>query len=122
MRFWQALEDAVTISEELNAITRRAEVAGALNTYRDRRLTRSAAVQGRAALGGRAGERDARPGRGSRDEPYVKAPLCAEVDGFFSRRTFDLARGVKSFFCTFISFFVVLVLLLQVVTNCSTGS
>ena len=42
----------------------------------------SAAVQGRAALGGRAGERDARPGRGSRDEPYVKAPLCAEVDGF----------------------------------------
>ena len=42
----------------------------------------SAAVQGRAALGERAGERDARPGRGSRAEPSVKAPLCAEVDGF----------------------------------------
>ena len=40
----------------------------------------SAAVQGRAALGGRAGERDARPGRGSRDEPYVKAPLPGEGD------------------------------------------
>ena len=42
----------------------------------------SAAVQGRAALGERAGARDARPGRGSRDEPFVKAPLCADVDGF----------------------------------------
>merc|ERR1719389_1292208 len=42
----QALEDAVTISEELNGITSRAQVEEALQTYRNRRLTRSAAVQG----------------------------------------------------------------------------
>merc|ERR1719152_699921 len=42
----QALEDAMTISEELTAVSRRSEVAGALQSYRDRRLTRSAAVQG----------------------------------------------------------------------------
>ncbi len=42
----------------------------------------AASVQGRAALGERAGERDARVGRGSRSEPLVKRPLCAEVDGF----------------------------------------
>jgi len=42
----QALEDAVTISEELNGITSRHEVEEALKTYRNRRLTRSAAVQG----------------------------------------------------------------------------
>ncbi|MCR9248685.1 MAG: transposase [bacterium] len=54
----------------------------------------SAVVQGRAALGGRAGERgrDARPGWYSRDEPYVKAPLCAEVNGF-SLRAGGVAPG-----------------------------
>ena len=38
----------------------------------------SAAVQGRAA----SGEHDVRPGRGTRNEPFVKGPLCADVDGF----------------------------------------
>lgn len=38
----------------------------------------AAAVQGRAVTG----ERDLRAGRGTRDEPFVKAPLCADVDGF----------------------------------------
>jgi len=42
----------------------------------------SAAVQGRTALGERAGDRDMHAGRGSRDEPFVKAPLCADIDGF----------------------------------------
>lgn len=42
----------------------------------------AAAVQGRRALGERAGERDMRVGRGSRSEPFVKRPLCADVDGF----------------------------------------
>ena len=42
----------------------------------------AAAVEGRAALGGRAGQRDGRVGRDGRWEPLVKGPLCAEVDGF----------------------------------------
>ena len=42
----QALEDAITISEELSRVKGRSELAGALSTYRNRRLTRSAAVQG----------------------------------------------------------------------------
>ncbi|MEI6129781.1 MAG: transposase zinc-binding domain-containing protein, partial [Planctomycetota bacterium] len=39
----------------------------------------AASVQGRAALGERAGERDQRVGRGTRNEPFAKGPLCAEV-------------------------------------------
>ncbi len=44
----------------------------------------AAAVQGRALLGERAGQRDARVGRDGRSEPFArgKAPLCAECDGF----------------------------------------
>jgi len=42
----------------------------------------AAAVQGKAALGERAGRRDQRIGQGTRAEPFVKAPLCADVDGF----------------------------------------
>ena len=44
----------------------------------------AAAAQGRAALGERAGQCDARVGRDGRREPFamVKAPLCAECDGF----------------------------------------
>ena len=42
----------------------------------------AAAVQGRAALGERAGERDARAGCCTRSEPFVKGALCADVDGF----------------------------------------
>jgi len=42
----------------------------------------AAAVQGRTALGERAGQRDQRIGQGSRHEPFVKASLCADVDGF----------------------------------------
>jgi len=42
----------------------------------------AAAVQGLAALGERAGTRDVRVGRGTRNEPFVKGPLCAELEGF----------------------------------------
>ncbi|MBZ0154208.1 MAG: transposase, partial [Planctomycetes bacterium] len=42
----------------------------------------AAAVQGRTALGERAGERDQRPGRGTRNEPFAKGPLRAELDGY----------------------------------------
>jgi hypothetical protein len=42
----------------------------------------AAAVEGRAALGECAGQRDGRVGRDGRWEPLVKGPLCAEVDGF----------------------------------------
>lgn len=38
----------------------------------------AAAVQGRSVHG----ERDRRAGQGSRDEPFVRAPLCADIDGF----------------------------------------
>jgi hypothetical protein len=42
----------------------------------------AAAVEGRAALGERAGQRDGRVGRDGRWEPLVKGPLCAELEGF----------------------------------------
>jgi hypothetical protein len=42
----------------------------------------AAAVEGRAALGERAGQRDGRVGRDGRWEPLVKGPLCAALDGF----------------------------------------
>ena len=42
----------------------------------------SAAVQGRAALGERPGAADVRVGRGRRADPFVKAALCADSDGF----------------------------------------
>ena len=42
----QALEDAVVLSEQMTAVSSRSELADALDTYRNRRLTRSAAVQG----------------------------------------------------------------------------
>merc|ERR1719359_1794155 len=42
----QALEDAIVLAEELKALRYRADLPGALNRYRSRRLARSAAVQG----------------------------------------------------------------------------
>merc|ERR1719149_271379 len=42
----QALEDAMIISEEVTQLTSRKEIAESLSHYRNRRLTRSAAVQG----------------------------------------------------------------------------
>ena len=42
----QALEDAVVLTEQLTSVTKRSEVSQTLDTYKNRRLTRSAAVQG----------------------------------------------------------------------------
>jgi len=42
----QAIEDAWVLKEELGNIKTRTEIEGALSRYRDRRLIRSAAVQG----------------------------------------------------------------------------
>ncbi len=53
----------------------------------------SAAVQGRTALGERAGQRDQRVGRGSCAEPFVKGPLCADVDGFSLHAAVRVAAG-----------------------------
>lgn len=39
------------------------------------RESAAAAVQGRTAHGERAGQSDQRPGRGSRDQPFVTGPL-----------------------------------------------
>ena len=42
----QAIEDAAVLAEEIGATTRRSDLADALQRYRNRRLARSAAVQG----------------------------------------------------------------------------
>ncbi len=54
-------------------------------------------MQGRAALGERAGQRDARVGRDGRRESFalVKAPLCAECDGFSLHAAVVVAARVR---------------------------
>ena len=42
----QAMEDAFVLAQELQSTTSRSEIAGRLDNYRNRRLVRSAAVQG----------------------------------------------------------------------------
>jgi len=42
----QALEDAVVLTEQITSVSKRSELSDSLQTYRNRRLTRSAAVQG----------------------------------------------------------------------------
>jgi len=42
----QAIEDAMVLAQELQTLEKRSQVAGALERYRNRRLVRSAAVQG----------------------------------------------------------------------------
>ncbi|MGK0521683.1 MAG: hypothetical protein ACJAUC_004401, partial [Planctomycetota bacterium] len=53
----------------------------------------AAAVQGVALSGERAGQRDVRVGRGTRDEPFVVAPLCADFDGFSLHGAVRVAAG-----------------------------
>ena len=53
----------------------------------------SAAVQGVAVQGERAGQRDVRVGRGARDEPFVKGVLCADLDGFSLHAAVRVAAG-----------------------------
>ena len=53
----------------------------------------AAAVQGVALSGDRAGQRDVRVGRGTRDEPFVVTPLCADLDGFSLHGAVRVAAG-----------------------------
>ena len=53
----------------------------------------AAAVQGVALSGERAGKRDVRVGAGSRNEPFVKGPLCADFDGFSLHGAVRVAAG-----------------------------
>ena len=53
----------------------------------------AAAVQGVALSGVRAGQRDVRVGRGTRNEPFVVAPLCADFDGFSLHGAVRVAAG-----------------------------
>ena len=46
-----------------------------------------------ALSGERAGQRDVRVGRGTRDEPFVKGPLCADLDGFSLHGAVRVAAG-----------------------------
>ncbi|MGK0262700.1 MAG: hypothetical protein ACI8UD_001346 [Planctomycetota bacterium] len=50
-------------------------------------------MQGVALSGVRAGQRDVRVGRGTRDEPFVVAPLCADFDGFSLHGAVRVAAG-----------------------------
>lgn len=53
----------------------------------------AAAVQGVALSGERAGQHDVRVGRGTRDEPNVLGPLCADLDGFSLHAAVRVAAG-----------------------------
>ena len=53
----------------------------------------SGALTGRAVLGERAGVGDEHVGRGTRDEPFVKGPLCADCDGFSLHAGVRVAAG-----------------------------
>ena len=53
----------------------------------------AAAVQGVALSGVRAGQRDVRVGRGTRNESFVKGPLCADLEGFSLHGAVRVAAG-----------------------------
>ena len=53
----------------------------------------AAAVQGVALSGERAGQRDLRGGGGTRNESFVKGPLCADFDGFSLHGAVRVAAG-----------------------------
>ena len=50
-------------------------------------------MHGVALSGERAGKRDVRVGGGSRNEPFVKGPLCADFDGFSLHGAVRVAAG-----------------------------
>ena len=53
----------------------------------------AAAVQGVVLSGERAGQRDVRIGGGTRNEPNVLGPLCADLDGFSLHGAVRVAAG-----------------------------
>jgi Putative transposase len=56
----------------------------------------AAAIQGRTAHGPKAGAQDVRPGRGSRQEPFVPRPLTAELDGFSLHAAVRIPQGCRA--------------------------
>jgi hypothetical protein len=55
----------------------------------------AAAIQGRTAQGPRAGAQDQRPGRGTRQDPFVRRPLAAEHDGFSLHAAVRIPQGCR---------------------------
>ena len=51
------------------------------------------AVQGVAVVGKRRGQRDVRIGKGTRNEPFVKGVLCADLEGFSLHAAVRVAAG-----------------------------
>jgi hypothetical protein len=56
----------------------------------------AAAIQGRTAQGPQAGAQDLRPGRGTRQDPFVRRPLAAEYDGFSLHAAVRIPQGCRS--------------------------
>ncbi len=56
-------------------------------------LLAAGAVVGRSVLGEHAGAADVRVDRGTRHEPFVKGPLCADCDGFSLHAGVRVAAG-----------------------------
>ncbi len=55
----------------------------------------AAAIEGRTALGERQGAHDLRPGRGSRQDPFHRGPLCADLDGFSLHAAVRIPAGCR---------------------------
>lgn len=55
----------------------------------------AAAIEGRTALGNRRGAHDLRPGRGSRQEPFRRGPLCSDLDGFSLHAAVRIPAGCR---------------------------
>ena len=55
----------------------------------------AAAIQGRTALGERQGAHDQRPGRGSRQDPFQRGPLCSDLDGFSLHAAVRIPAGCR---------------------------
>ncbi|MEQ1633469.1 MAG: transposase, partial [Planctomycetota bacterium] len=53
------------------------------------------AIQGRTALGERSGRHDLRPGRGSRQDPFQRGPLCSDLDGFSLHAAVRIPAGCR---------------------------
>jgi hypothetical protein len=55
----------------------------------------AAAVTGRTALGNRAGAADLRLGRGTRQDEFLRGPLCAALDGFSLHAAVRVPEGCR---------------------------
>ena len=55
----------------------------------------AAAIEGRTAFGERQGAHDQRPGRGSRQAPFHRGPLCSDLDGFSLHAAVRIPAGCR---------------------------